>query len=212
MGKTRLDNKFFQSTRGKIVLQLRSGSKTVNDLVAALSLTDNAIRANLLTLERDRLIEQGGSVKGHRKPHFSYRLTSEARNLFPRSFDSLFIALLSELKAKLSPGALLSTLRSLGRRIGGPPVSQSNASLDERIDQSLAKLEELGGSARIASRNGKIVIKSESCPFAEAVTEHPEVCQVAEAMMQEIVGEPVKERCDRTGEPKCCFEIADSQN
>jgi predicted ArsR family transcriptional regulator len=207
MGKSRLDNKFFESTRGKIVLQLRSGNKTVNDLAAALALTDNAIRANLLTLERDHLIEQSGSVKGHRKPHFSYRLTSEARHLFPRSFDSLFIALLSELKSKLSPSALISTLRSLGRRIGGPQQVHDQLSLDERIDQSLLRLEELGGSARVVSRNGKIVIKSESCPFAEAVTDHPEVCQVAEAMVQEIVGEGVKERCDRSGEPKCCFEI-----
>jgi predicted ArsR family transcriptional regulator len=49
---SQLNSKFFQTTRGKITLELRSGAKTVNELAGVLSLTDNAIRANLLTLER----------------------------------------------------------------------------------------------------------------------------------------------------------------
>jgi hypothetical protein len=41
------------------------------------------------------------------------------------------------------------------------------------------------------------------------VAEHPEVCQVAEALVTEIVGADAKERCDRTGlQPRCRFEIS----
>jgi predicted ArsR family transcriptional regulator len=207
MRKTRLDSRFFESTRGKIILQLRAGSKTVNELAAVLGLTDNAVRANLLTLERDHLISQSGSVKGFRKPHFSYALTHEARELFPKAYDSLFNGLIGEFKSKLSAAALVDSLRSIGRRIGLRAKPEDGGSLDDRLNRSLTVLEELGGSAQITSSNEKIVIRSEACPFADAVSEHPEVCQVAEAMLQEIVGEPVKEVCDRTGLPKCCFEI-----
>lgn len=207
MRKTRLDSRFFESTRGKIILQLRVGSKTVNELAAVLGLTDNAVRANLLTLERDHLITQSGSVKGFRKPHFSYALTHEARELFPKAYDSLFNGLIGEFKSKLSAAALIDSLRSIGRRIGLRARPQENGSLDDRLNRSLTVLEELGGSAQITSDEEKIVIRSEACPFADAVSEHPEVCQVAEAMLQEIVGEPVKEVCDRAGSPKCCFEI-----
>lgn len=207
MRKTRLDSRFFESTRGKIILQLRAGSKTVNELAAVLGLTDNAVRANLLTLERDNLITQSGSVKGFRKPHFSYALTREARELFPKAYDSLFNGLIAEFKNKVSAAALVDSLRSIGRRIGLRAKPQDSGTLDDRLKRSLAVLEELGGSAQITSNEEKIVIRSEACPFADAVSEHPEVCQVAEAMLQEIVGEPVKEVCDRTGLPKCCFEI-----
>jgi predicted ArsR family transcriptional regulator len=207
MRKTRLDSRFFESTRGKIILQLRAGSKTVNELASMLGLTDNAIRANLLTLERDHLITQSGSVKGFRKPHFSYALTHEARELFPKAYDSLFNGLISEFKSKLSTAALVDSLRSIGRRIGLKAASQDGGSLDDRLERSLTVLEELGGSAQVTGGKEKIIIRSEACPFADAVNEHPEVCQVAEAMLQEIVGEPVKEVCDRTGSPKCCFEI-----
>jgi len=207
MRKTRLDSRFFESTRGKIVMHLRFGSKTVNELVALLGLTDNAIRANLLTLERDHLVTQTGSIKGFRKPHFSYSLTHEARELFPKSYDSLFNGLVSELKSKLGPAALIDTLRSVGRRFGIQIANKGGGSLDERIDKTLSALEELGGAAKVVNENEKVMIKSDACPFADAVSEHPEVCQVAEAMIREIVGVPVKEVCDRSGLPKCCFEI-----
>ena len=210
MKRTRLDSKFFESTRGKIVAQLRNGSKTVNDLAAALSLTDNAIRANLLSLERDRLVEQAGTIKGHRKPHFAYSLTDEARHLFPKAYDSLFNGLVSELKNKLRATALIEVLRNAGRRMVGGREETTGTTLDQRVDHCLTALEELGGAARATKTEHGFVIKSESCPFADVVVEHPEVCQVAEAMVEEMVGTKVRETCDRTGVPKCCFEVLTS--
>jgi predicted ArsR family transcriptional regulator len=68
-------------------------------------------------------------------------------------------------------------------------------------------LEALGGSARIEKEENKLIIRSGSCPLAAAVSEHPEVCQLAEALMTEIVGTRVIERCDRNGPPQCRFEI-----
>jgi predicted ArsR family transcriptional regulator len=207
MRKTRLDSRFFESTRGKIVLQLRAGARTVSELAATLGLTDNAIRANLLSLERDRLVAQSGSIKGFRKPHFAYALTTEARELFPKAYDSLFNAFVTEIKSMLSPAGLVEALKSVGRRFGIDAARENGNSAAERLNRSLAALEELGGSAKIVEEKDKILIKSEACPFAEAVSEHPEVCQVAEAMIEEIVGEPTKEVCDRTGLPKCRFAI-----
>ena len=209
MSKTRLDTRFFESTRGKIVIELRSGRKTVNELAGALSLTDNAIRANLLSLERDHLVEQVGTVKGHRKPHFAYSLTPEARHLFPKAYDSLFNGLVSELKNRLRPRALLNVLRRTGKNMVGNGKTAAG-SLEERVSHCVAALEALGGAAKESKTETGIVIKSESCPFADAVSEHPEVCQVAEAMVEEMVGAKVRENCDRTGSPKCCFEISTS--
>lgn len=210
MRRTGLDSRFFETTRGKIVSHLRSGNKTVNELTETLGLTDNAIRANLLTLERDGLVRQSGLVKGFRKPHFSYALTAEARQLFPKAYDSLFNGFVAELKTRLSPSSIVEALRSVGRRFGIREARDTEATLDERIDESLAALEELGGAATIEKQDQKIVIRGEACPFADVVSEHPEVCQLAEAMVQEIVGEPVKEVCDRSGSPKCCFVITPS--
>jgi len=79
--------------------------------------------------------------------------------------------------------------------------------LSERLNAGLAALERLGGSARIVERVDQLGIEGDSCPFADVVAEHPEVCKATESAVQEIVGEPVIEICDRTGLPKCRFSI-----
>lgn len=207
MHKTKMDERFFESTRGQIVRLLRDAPKTVNEIAAALELTDNAIRAHLLSLERDRLVVQTGAVKGFRKPHFSYGLTDEARHLFPKAYDSLFNQLMNVLKGRLVSAVVKDFLSEAGRRIGRQQAAEPPSSLEDRLAKAMVTLEELGGAAQATRENGTVLIKSESCPFADAVSEHPEVCRVAESMISEIVGAPVEETCDRTGSPKCSFKI-----
>lgn len=125
--------------------------------------------------------------------------------LFPSSYDLLFNRLLDVLKSALAPKALKKALQDVGQRLG--KENSTDGDLDERVSKTLAVLKELGGAARIVKENGQLIIKSEGCPFAESVAEHPEVCKVAESMVGEIVKRPVRERCDRLGPPKCCFEI-----
>jgi len=207
MKTTKLDKRFFESTRGQIVLLLRQSNKTVNELAEELNLTDNAVRAHLLSLERDRLVLQSGLVKGFRKPQFAYGLTDEARHLFPKSYDSLFNQLIDVLKNRLSPASLKDILYEVGRKIGKGKSSAADEDIDARLDKTLQALEELGGAAKVFKEDKKIYIRSESCPFADAVAEHPEVCQLTESMIEEIVGKPVKEVCNRQALPQCCFEI-----
>lgn len=89
MKTTKLDERFFDSTRGRVVGLLRGKSGAVTDLAEKLGLTDNAVRARLLSLERDGLVRQSGVQRGSRKPHFAYELTSEAERLFPKAYDAL---------------------------------------------------------------------------------------------------------------------------
>src|ERR1041384_8305343 len=103
MKKTKLGERFFESTRGRIVSLLRGATRTVNELAAELELTDNAVRAQLLTLERDGLVRQSGVQRGFRKPHFAYELTPEAEHLFPKSYDALLNQFLAVLKNRLTP-------------------------------------------------------------------------------------------------------------
>ena len=207
MNLTKLDERFFESTRGQIIMLLRTSTRTVNALAERLGLTDNAVRAHLLTLERDGLVEQKGAVKGFRKPHYVYGLTDEARHLFPKPYAFILNNLIDVLKQALPQPTVLETLRNVGRQIAGerpPPASQT---LDERLGEVLKTIELLGGAAQVVRQNGNVVIESASCPFNEVVAEHPETCLAAESMIETIVGRPVKEVCNREVSPKCCFEI-----
>ena len=210
MKRTKLDKRFFESTRGRIVMLLRGSSRTVDELAKELGLTDNAVRAHLLTLERDGLVRQSGITKGFRKPHFAYDLTAEAEQLFPKSYDALFNQLIDVLKNRLSSKDLKKTLYEVGRKIAGKQTSDMRAGddLKERVEKAVKALAELGGAAEAINEDGKIIISSKSCPLAASVADHPEVCKLAEALVEEIVGVPVTENCKRELMPQCRFEIA----
>jgi len=206
--KTKLDERFFESTRGRIVTLLRGETKTVNDLSDELELTDNAVRAHLLSLERDGLVKQTGIQRGTRKPHFAYGLTPEADHLFPKAYDALLNQLLTVLKGRFAPKMLKDVLREVGRSFATRGASGKRVSLERRAQNALAVLAALGGAPQLERDKGKLSISSRNCPLAVVVSEHPEVCQLAEALLTEMVGVPVQEKCDRSGSPRCRFQIS----
>src|SRR5262245_7486303 len=214
MKETKLGERFFESTRGRIVSLLRGKSRTVNELAEELGLTDNAVRAHLLTLERDGLIRQGGIQRGHRKPHFAYELTTEAESLFPKSYDALLNVLLSVLKERMAPETLGDVLREVGRKAATAhmPTLMREYNLPGKVEVAVKVLEALGGAPQIEQEDGKIVIRSGSCPFATAVEAHPEVCRVAETLVAQITGGRVREKCNKTAvPPRCSFEITEKR-
>src|SRR5947209_3928354 len=71
---TRLDRRFFATTRGRIVALLRGAAGTVDELAQTLGVTGNAVRAHLSTLERDGLVEPRGLRRGVSKPAVACRL------------------------------------------------------------------------------------------------------------------------------------------
>jgi len=207
MAQINFDRRFLESTRGRMVMLLRRNDLTVNGLAAELGLTDNAVRAHLLSLERDGLVTQKGMVKGIRKPHYIYGLSDYARELFPRPYGLLFNRLLSSLRSVLSPSVFIERIRDIGFGIGKENKDSLDTNMNQRVDRAIAAIESLGGSATAASENGQITISSNSCPFSEAVREHPEVCKITESMLSEILETDVVESCDRSLSPKCCFQV-----
>lgn len=207
MPSMKLDKRFFESTRGQIVTILRGSDCTVEDLAGKLDLTDNAVRAHLLTLERDGLVRQSGLRRGPRKPHFIYALTSEAEGLFPKAYDALLNQLLAVLKNRLKPAEIEEVLREVGRAVAAGTPTEQGADLASRVQTAMKVLEAIGGAAEVEQDGDKIVICSSGCPLAAAVAVHPEVCRLAETLIAEIVKVPVQEHCDRAGSPKCRFVI-----
>jgi predicted ArsR family transcriptional regulator len=208
--KTKLDERFFDSTRGRIVTMLRGATHTVEELAERLELTDNAVRAHLATLERDGLVRQKGVRRGFRKPHYTYTLSHEAEALFPKAYDVLLNRLLEVLKERLPQAKMEEVLRDVGRSLADTRLSRErDGNAEARAEEAVQVLAQLGGKAVVERDGNRLFIRSDACPVASAVAEHPEVCVLAEALVAEIVGAKVQEHCNREKTPKCCFELVE---
>ena len=211
---TNWDEKFFQSTRGRIVTLLRRSGSTVDELARALDLTDNGVRAHLAVLERDGIVRQRGSVRrgsGGGKPAYVYELQPEAEDLFPKAYELVLRRLLDVLSERRGEEKAEALLRAVGRRLAEErevPVDDARARLDAAVDV----LNELGGLAELEESDGGFVIRGYSCPLAGVTPDHPEVCRMAETLISELAGVPARERCDRGERPRCCFEIASAND
>src|SRR5262245_45071635 len=200
--------RLFKTTRGKILDLLRTQERTVNDLAAELSLTDNAVRAHLASLERDRLVSQSGMKPGIRKPHVTYALGPEAEHLFPKAYGKLVSLLMSILSRQIRPRTLRAAMRAAGRTAASAHLGELHGKTrEQRIDAALAILKELGGAATFRDEDGKHFIYGNGCPIAAATANHPEACLLAESLLTEIIGSPVKECCIRGPTPSCRFQV-----
>lgn len=199
--------RLLSSTRGQIIALLRRAPAAVGELAAALGLTDNAVRAHLSAMERDGLVEQRrGPVRGVGKPAQLYALTPGADVLLPKAYAPVLGVLLQTLGERMSRDELAELLREVGRRAAAGR-GRDGADVRMRIEAAYGVLGEMGGVADLEEAEGEVVIRGFSCPLAALVPGHPEVCQLAEAMLTEIVGVPVREQCDKGERPRCCFHV-----
>ncbi len=206
MSLSNWNQRFFTSTRGQIITLLRRSGRTVDDLAQALDLTDNAVRAHLTTLERDGFVIQRGLRRGSGKPSFVYELTPEAEYLFPKSYGQVLDELLEVLDERMTVEELDNLLRAVGQRIAAKR-NIPTGDLSVRLEAAVEVLNELGGMAELEIGEEAFCIRGYSCPLAAAVPGHPQVCHLAETLLTELVGVPVKEQCDRNGTVKCRFWV-----
>ncbi|MBI3966768.1 MAG: ArsR family transcriptional regulator [Chloroflexi bacterium] len=207
MGPSRWSERFFASTRGRILLLLRRASRTVDELAGALGLTDNAVRTHLASLERDALVQQEGVRRsGVGKPAYFYELTPEAESLFPKAYGLVLHRLLEVLGERISPEDQLAIMRELGHRLAAGQEAP-DGELRSRVEHAVALLGKLGGEAELVEEAGRFTIRGYSCPLAAAIPGHPEVCEIAETLLADVLHVPVRERCQKEEPPRCCFEI-----
>jgi predicted ArsR family transcriptional regulator len=212
---TNWDERYFESTRGRIVMLLRRSGRTVEELANSQGLTDNGVRAHLAVLERDGIVRQRGSVRrgsGGGKPAYLYELTPEAEELFPKAYEPTLRRLLEVLAERMGPEDTDALLTAVGRGLVEGKTIPTDGTTRARLEAAVGVLNELGGLAQLEERDGAYLIQGYSCPLAALTPEHPEVCRMAETMLTEVAGVSVYERCERGERPRCCFEVSTLNN
>lgn len=195
-------------TRGAILARLCEAPLTATQLAEALGISRNSVRDHLLRLAEEGLIQHEVVRRGVGKPAHEYRLTPEGEMRLSRAYLPLVMQLLRVLKARRGAEDVEAVLLQAGR--GLAPAERPRGNAGERMAAAAAYLRGLGGLAVAEQLDGQHVIRCTCCAIGAVVAEHPAACRGVAAMLEEYVGEPIAERCDRTGRPACRFELLPS--
>jgi predicted ArsR family transcriptional regulator len=197
------------ATRGRLLALLREGKWTVDDLATRLGLTDNAVRFHLATLESAGTVTKAGVLRrqGAGKPADLYTLTPDAEESFSRAYAPVLAACVAELRETMSIPQLTAFLRRVGKRLAGG-LRNPRGSLPNRVAGAAELLNALGGVTSVEKSGNTFHIIGRACPLSRAVEADYCVCAAVTALVAEVVDADVTERCDRSGRPRCHFEIS----
>ena len=199
--------RFVGETQVEMLRLLRRSRQTITSLADALRLTDNAVRTHVAALEREGVVEHVGTQRDTGgKPARIYDLTSEGEELFPKAYALVLGGLVEEIARSEGEARAVELLRAVGRRVGaGVPASDGT---EARAKAAAAALRSLGGDLEVVPADGGWRLKGYGCPLSAVTAGRPEVCALAQALVEEITGRPVTECCDRGARPRCGFQVA----
>jgi predicted ArsR family transcriptional regulator len=206
-----MHDRFFDSTRGKIVGALRNrGAASAFDLATEFALSPNAIRQQLVILERDGLVVGKSVRRGKTKPTHEYSLTLQADRYFPQAYDRMLNAVLREVRATQGDDAVAKIFDGIAKRaVGKMNARVEGLSTPERVAAIADNIRSTGVAVEVEDHEGTIVLREHNCPYASVVAEHPECCSVIHTMLDDLVPTEVKQtESIATGGAECRFEVA----
>ena len=205
-----LRKQLLDSSRGRIVALLRgAGGSTADDIASRLGLTRSAVRAQLAGMKRDGLVRRAGQRPGTTRPSHLFDLTPEAEQLLSTAYIPLLTSLVDTFADALSTDQVETILRHAGKRLAGELSRRKRAAgtLGSRVAMLSEMMNEQLGALTHVENNGGYIIRGNGCPLAALTGKHEGVCLAMESMAAEVLRVPVRECCDRSERPGCCFQI-----
>lgn len=193
----------------QLVKVLRLKPMTVNELIAELGVSANAVRQRLVRLMSAGLITRTKcDDEGRGRPSHEYMLTEDGHRTAGNNFADLAKALWqeiqtiedAEIREKLIAGTVQRLLENFESEVTG-----------ETVEQRLAAVQKFFGDRQIPiaiDTNGKLpVVKVLECPYPDLVDKEHQFCEVERQIFSKAIGSPVELcQCRKEGDGCCSFE------
>jgi predicted ArsR family transcriptional regulator len=194
-------------TQVRILGLLRRSRRSISSLAEALGLTDNAVRMHIAALHRDGIVDQVGTERETGgKPARLYGLTPEGEELFPKAYALVLGKLVEEIVRTQGRARAVELLRTVGAQAAA--AAPRGANPKRRMELAAQAFRDLGADAEVEKTSNGWRLQAYGCPLSAVTAGHPELCELGKALVQEVVGEPVTECCQRGDHPRCAFETA----
>lgn len=171
-------------TRSRMLIELVRGPQTAIQLAASLRIQVSAARKHLDRLADLKLVDARFERAGPGRPKKLYALSDEGRELFPRRYDAVLNALVSELARDQGEAGAKRTLHRVAQglaRSAVPTPGRDRA----RLRQLVGELGALGFEARSTERGSECTITSRNCPILRTARLHREL--VCDGLHAEVI-------------------------
>jgi len=200
-----------EGTQRRLILLLCRGRQTVNELAAALRITDNGVRAQLDALMQEGLVRQVGMRRGVRRPHVEYELTGAAARFFPNAYEPALRFLAEVVLERLPERTHRELFLEAGRRLLSPLIGDIvPRDPTQWAAEVVNRLKGRDVGVEIVDETNRTLVRACICPLATITSRHPQTCAVLAGLLSEFSRSPIRECCERGASPRCAFEIAGS--
>lgn len=196
------------SSIGQILMFLqRHGEATIRELEDELGISTTAVREHLINLDARGYIATRLIRNGRGRPRILYSLTDQARDIFPRSYDTLVSVLLDEIARQQGEDGLATLLSSVSERLAEGYQRTPKGDVTARVADVQKMMESRGIPVEIHADTSRITFYA--CPYHEVAQDHAGVCAMEKRMIEQVLGHEVHtEGTIREGSRCCSFSYA----
>lgn len=196
-------------SREQLLRALARGPATVEQLAQGLAVTPNAVRHQLVRLERDGLVGRRGTIKGSRRPSQLYGLTGQGLDALSRAYLPAMLELLSVLEERLPPATLRRIMTETGARLA--PGTPATGSIRDRAEAARAMIEGMGGIVTARHGRGESRLEGAACPLGAAALRSGTTCDAVKSLLAHATGLEAEVACDLRAEPRprCRFVLTE---
>lgn len=201
-------------SRRAILLALkRQGPETIAQLAEELQLTGEAVRQQLLQLQREGWIEAKITRSPERgrtgRPATSYSLTDAGDHLFPKNYDLLNLVVLDAVTDELGADAAKKVLRRVAdERVAATENTVRNLPLEKRVEVLKNLYFESDPFMEAEKVEDGYLLVERNCPFFNTAMRRPALCSVSVNALSRLLGvRVVREEKFQNGAGRCVFHV-----
>ena len=180
------------SRRAILTALKRQRSATIAHLADELQLTGEAIRQQLLQLQREGWIVakvSRGPDRRTGRPATSYSLTEAGDHLFPKHYDILNVALIDAISAELGPDAARRVLRHVAEeKVAANEPALRDLPLSERVVAMRDWYLESDPYMDVEPASDGFYLVERNCPFYNTAMRRPILCNVSINALTRLLG------------------------
>lgn len=193
-----------------LLLENKAGL-SIDEVVAKLNISRNAVQQHFMALERDGYIQTHVLNKTGGRPVRIFVLTEDGVNRFPKQYAWFSELILADLKNELGSEAFKRYLNKLAHYLSKSLLPQfEGKQLDERVERLLHVMDGLGFNARTitASDSGTHTIEAYNCVYHDLAQKHEEICEFDRVLIASILDKTIDHvECMAKGGTVCRFKI-----